>query len=130
MEVFYKIVLSIAIILLILILTFFGVLIKYENQNTIYPPTLSTCPDYWTHDGSGNCAMPTVLSSDLSSPLNTGGQSTLGTSSVAPYSKDGKTFSITNTLWTSGGKSTLCAQKSWANQSNIIWDGVSNYNKC
>ena len=33
---------------------------------------------------------------------------------VAPYSMDGKSFSTTNTLWSSKGETTLCAQKNWA----------------
>ena len=30
----------------------------------------------------------------------------------------------------SGGSSRVCALKTWANQHGIIWDGVTNYNKC
>jgi len=30
----------------------------------------------------------------------------------------------------SGGSSRVCALRTWANQHGIIWDGVTNYNKC
>jgi hypothetical protein len=29
-----------------------------------------------------------------------------------------------------GGSSRVCSLRTWANQHNITWDGVSNYNKC
>lgn len=40
-----------------------------------------------------------------------------------------------NPLWNSAdglypGKSTICAQREWANLMGITWDGVSNYNGC
>jgi hypothetical protein len=131
MEMFYKIVLFIAVILLILILTFMGLLMRSQDKNTVYPPNLNVCPDYWTSDSEGNCTMPTEKSfNDQSNFLNSGGNNHLGTSSIAPYSKDTKSFDTKNILWESGGQSRICAQKSWANQNNITWDGISNYNKC
>ena len=39
-------------------------------------------------------------------------------------------FDPADAKWTSGGKTQLCAQKSWASSNNIAWDGVSNYNSC
>jgi hypothetical protein len=131
MEMFYKIVLFIAVVLLVLILTFMGLLMRSQEKNTVYPPNLNVCPDYWSSNDEGNCTMPTEKSfNDQSNFLNSGGNNYLGASSIAPYSEDTKSFDTKNVLWESGGQSRVCAQKSWANQNNITWDGISNYNKC
>ena len=40
-------------------------------------------------------------------------------------------LSISDTEWqTSDGLSAKCAKKLWANNNNIVWDGISNYNSC
>jgi hypothetical protein len=131
MEIFYKIVLSIAIVLLVLILTFMGILMRSQEKNSIYPPNTNKCPDYWTSNTVGNCTMPTTKSfTDDSIFLNSGGKNSLGPQNIAPYSNDTKSFDTKNIKWESGGESQICAQKSWANQNNITWDGISNYNKC
>jgi hypothetical protein len=111
-----------------------SILMRRINPNLIYPPNTYSCPDYWKTDSSGNCTMPTEKSfSNESVFLNSGGKSDLGKiSTVAPYSNDSnfKTFDPNNILWSSSGKSSICSKKAWANQNNIIWDGISNYNKC
>jgi hypothetical protein len=132
MESFYPIVISIAVVLLILLLTFMGILLRSQNSTEIFPPQLNSCPDYWTTDSSGHCSMPTQPSfANPSMILNMGGLTTLGSSAtIAPYSTDGKSFDTTNPLWSSGGQSTICAQKAWAVNNGIVWDGVSQYNQC
>jgi hypothetical protein len=106
-------------------------LLRNQNQKEIYPPNYNKCPDYWTSDSSGNCFIPTKKSfSNPTKLLNMGDMSQLNTDSSAPYSSDAKSFNSQNLLWESGGKSTICAQKTWANNYGIMWDGVSNYNKC
>ena len=129
---FYIIVSCIAITFLVLVLFSMGIMMKNQNSTAVYPPTSFVCPDYWSSDNKGNCLMPTQISSgNTSAFVNSGGQPDLGkNSNIAPFSKDGKSFNVNNLLWASGGKSTLCAQKDWATQNNIIWDGVSNYNGC
>lgn len=129
---FYIIVSSIAVVFLILVLTFMGIMMKNQNSKVVYPPTSFVCPDYWSSDDSGNCTLPTKMSSSNPSiPINSGGSANLGTNpNIAPYSKDMKSFNVNNVLWSSGGKSTLCAQKDWSTQNSIQWDGVSNYNGC
>lgn len=132
MESFYLIVISIAVVSLILFLTFMGILLKNQNANVIFPENAYQCPDYWTYDSSGNCTMPTQASfSNPTATLNMGGLKTLQISnSIAPYSQDGKSFDSKNTLWSSGGQSTICAKKTWSNNNGIMWDGITNYNQC
>lgn len=131
MQPFYPIVLAFAIIALILVLTFMGVLLRSQNVDEIFPPNSYSCPDYWTYDGSGNCTMPTQKSfNNPGKILNSGNIIDLGANeTVAPFSSDNKTFSSTNPLWSKNG-SAICLQKNWANQNDIVWDGISNYNGC
>ena len=129
MEIFYLIVLGIATLVLILILTFVGLLMQTGKKNLIYPPIANSCPDNWEVDGS-NCIIPNA------SNTNMGGNSITDlVTSLKPYvtPKTGipsNGFSPTDKAWAVGGLTTICSQKTWANKNNILWDGVSNYNSC
>jgi len=62
MDRFYSIVLLVAVITLIIILTYIGMLMNYQqaNQTTAFPPRASTCPDYWelAEDHEQTCQIP------------------------------------------------------------------------
>ena len=119
METFYIIVLSIAVVLLILILTFVGIMMKTQDSSTVFPPTVNTCPDFWTVS-DGSCNIITIGKNALASnPTDP---------NVAPYPKSGK-IDPNDPLWSKNG-SAICNQKKWANNASISWDGVSNYNGC
>ena len=132
MDSFYLIVLGIAIVFMILILIFIGLMMKTQNQSTVYPPIVNTCPDGWAIalDGS-SCTIPDPnvptdsknvgkyqTQTDISNTL-------IGYATVTSY-----IFSPSDPLWTSGGRTTICEQKNWAINNQIAWDGVSNYNSC
>lgn len=53
MKSFQKIILSLALILLIVILTSFAILLKTSKGDVIYPPMLSVCPDPPSGDNGG-----------------------------------------------------------------------------
>ena len=118
MNAFNTIVLTIAVIFLILILTAVGVIMLYTNNNSlVYPPTSSTCPDYWSYSNS-KC---------------TSNGTNLGTvSATGPVTASGTDFSFspTDDYFTKNGVSKTCGQKRWAVTNGVVWDGVSNYNKC
>ena len=124
MDVFYTIVLSIATVILILILTYIG--IQMSNKNTsaaTFPPIANTCPDYWKVAVDGkSCEIPT---SGKNSVTLTATQVPAGYSATPAPQID-----FTNSGWSAGGKSALCSQKDWADSNKIVWDGVTNYNKC
>jgi hypothetical protein len=132
MESFYLIVVSIALITLVIFLTLVGLLMRNIDSSTPFPPTVNMCPDYWRVNADGSCSMPIQSSfNDVSSVLNTGKNKTLlSNPNVAPYSKNGSSFSTKDPLWTSNGETVECAQKNWASTNNILWDGISNYNMC
>lgn len=134
MELFYIIVVSVALIVLIIFLTLVGLLMQNTSGTSNFPPVLNECPDYWTIGADNSCKMPVQTSfNNQSIILNTGNNKNgliLSDPKIAPYSIDGYSFSTKNPLWASKGETVMCAQKNWANSNNIVWDGVSNYNNC
>lgn len=124
MEQFYVIVITIAIVLLILALTYIGVfLIGDDTTQVTFPPHSNQCPDYWEVNGDGSCEIPT-------NGINLG----TATSDIKAFN-DHKTFPTdktgdtkpTSIDFTTGS---ICDKKQWANTFKIEWDGVTNYNKC
>ena len=153
MELFYIITMGIAIVLLILILTYFGLNLS-KNTASVFPPTKNYCPDNWTTGTDGNlCAIPslttatgTLKGNALPSHYNTGllitGSATtdyaynttdvLNTKKTPGYDSDNKAIDFNDAGWGTQlqGKSSICALKNWANTNGIMWDGVSNYTGC
>jgi len=122
MDIFYIIVLSVAVMLLILILTYIGIKMVY-NRNTsgnTFPPSFSPCPDYWQTDSAGHCVVP-------SSTATNRGAGTYTSSNTPGYS-DGN-IDFTASAWTTNGSS-ICSKRTWANSNNVVWDGITNYNGC
>ena len=130
---FYTIVLTIAVVLLILILTFVGIKMsssKYNNQtNVSFPPVKSSCPDYWVVDGS-YCVIPTNGRTNTGTIYNNNGDITLLPSSTYGYVSGNSYINFNDAMWGKMGKTTVCQQKDWTGKYNIVWDGISNYNNC
>jgi hypothetical protein len=121
MNSFQVIVLSIAVVVLVLVLTFVGVIMSKQNNSQVYPPTMNDCPDYWEvrADGSG-CNVPIQ------------GKANSGPSTFTPDTKallkdtklaSGQYINFKDNAWAN-----VCTKKCWAANNNIYWDGVSNYN--
>ena len=133
MNTFQIIVLVIATVLLILILTFFGVMLKYNKagKSTAFPPNYGTCPDFWNlaSDGS-SCIIPGPTS------LNTGDLYTPGTGSLTMSAQGTTGYIFDNSSnkaminFNNSGWTGVCAWQTWANNNGVVWDGVSNYNSC
>ena len=114
MDIFYIVVLSIAIILLILLLTVVGLMMKNKNRIDVYPPFQSQCPDYWGVNTDGTCNPNTTINR-LPNSYN-------------PKPSDLKKIRIDipgGNVHDFSGNS-LCDNKKWATQYSIEWDGVSN----
>jgi hypothetical protein len=122
MDSFYIIVLVVAIVLLILVLVFISLLMRNSTGAGAFPPVANTCPDYWDYDNSDPnrpvCKMPT-------NGINKGNLTSIPTG----YGS-GNNLDMSDTIWSSGGLTANCAKNKWANENNIQWDGVSNYNSC
>lgn len=132
MDIFYIIVLSIAAVLLILILTYIGLLMKSPKAATSsFPPTINTCPDYWSiGTDPSSCAIPSSGSKNQGSIYDNTFKLILTPKNTPGINLTNNDIVLSHEGWTAGGASTICAQKKWANQYGIQWDGVSNYNGC
>ena len=138
MDSFQLSVLGIAVIVLIVILTFIGIALAKNNKSVVFPPVANSCPDYWTVSSDGTkCTVPLSTATNVGNIYVGGTLSTAFTTtsinSKAPYGTPGYAsgaISFSDAGWTANGKSTICQQKSWANNYGIQWDGVSNYNTC
>jgi hypothetical protein len=136
---FYGIVVSIAVVLLIIILTYIGLTLKNKNGNKVtFPPVESKCPDYWEYTGNA-CVVPekdaintgsvydangVLLLNTVSTFGLTTGNSISGTTSYSNY------IDFNNAAWNSLGLTSVCQKQKWASMYGIQWDGVSNYNGC
>lgn len=129
MESFHTIVLTIAVIILILVLTVIGIMMTNKTyDSSVYPPTTNECPDYWTantvaktctytsgkNTGEGGLTPAFTSSGNTTNGLNAGSN----------------TVDFNNAGWSSNGGTKLCNQKDWAIKYGISWDGVANYNGC
>lgn len=125
MELFHTIVLSIAVIVLILILTVVGIMLgnkKYDNS--VFPPIKNSCPDYWSVDANdpNKCVM---------NDKNKGKNNVWKAIDKTPgYNNGGSSVDFSDPDWTKNGGTSLCNTKEWANTYDISWDGVSNFNGC
>lgn len=125
METFYLIVLSIAFLFYIFIITSFGIMMTKGSSETVFPPTKNTCPDYWTVNTQGDVNYCKINSGRV----NAGNLPTDLTNEPG-YSSNGFNFAASGLLPSNPTATGMCAMKTWANQKNISWDGVSNFNGC
>ena len=105
---FYKSILILASLSLIIILTIFGVILSNMSKKQVYPANVSTCPDYYSLV-SGSCVTNGVIfnNKDLNCQKN----------------------NFENYIYKSEGKgvnSGLCAKKQWAIKCGVSWDGITN----
>lgn len=128
MDNFYMTVMIVAIIALIIVLTYIGMIMAYGEKTEVYPPQSTTCPDYWEIDDNKKCKIPKEGGKNTgllyeTGILNDNVKQTIGfdeVNSVIDFSHDD---------WKASGQP-ICAKQTWAKTNGIVWDGVSNYNDC
>uniref|UniRef100_A0A6C0I3E1 CPW-WPC domain-containing protein n=1 Tax=viral metagenome TaxID=1070528 RepID=A0A6C0I3E1_9ZZZZ len=129
MDYYYIIVAGISVGILILTLTYIGIgMATFNRKVTAFPPVQNKCPDYWRlrSDVSGTfCIIPAKGSSNLGN-LNPANLSSVNTPGFQPDN----TINFSDDGWYLRGVNSICTQRNWANQYNIVWDGVTNYNDC
>lgn len=157
MDSFYVIVLSIAIVILILLLTFVGILMKKAKGADIFPPVTNMCPDYWdasstpgvcilppkragTSYNIGSLAVDAAAGAKMTKLTTTPAQIAGGDATQLKYgyhesssATDPTTFNMSDTKgWADAypGYTLKCAHRKWAIDNGISWDGVTNYNGC
>jgi len=124
MELFHFIVISVAVVILIVLLTYIGIIMASNQSDMSYPPINNSCPDKWEVDNDGNCKI-----SEKGSNLGSYSAS-IANSTNTPGLITGKNLINPNDPAWAAGKGSICSKKDWANSYNIQWDGVTNYNSC
>jgi hypothetical protein len=122
---YYTIVLIIAVVGLIVALTFVGISLTSGNNKKPFPEYQYVCPDYW--DASGTICYPSQFGVNVPSPDKFTGATVINHLGVEL--SEGKTtvtsIDTSDKYWTG-----LCDKASWAKKNGIFWDGVVNNNQC
>lgn len=136
---FYQIVSIIAVVFLILLLTAIGVSFS-EARQTNFPPSKSTCPDYWIADYSdpskvvcrvNDLNTGLIRKDDDGSYMMSAKADDKNKAYTPGYNAAAKTVDFADPAWpTAFSASSQCALKKWANKYEISWDGVANFNSC
>jgi hypothetical protein len=136
MDIFYIIVLSIAVILLIIILTYIGIQMtknaSSSSGSSAFPPKVSGCPDYWSSSTTdpSSCIIPKIGSVNTKGIYDANGNLMLNSSKTFGFNTTNNSINFADAGWTLGGISSTCSQKTWANQYGLMWDGISNFSGC
>jgi len=139
------IVLAIAVLFLIIMLTYIGILMRYTDTKVAFPPIENDCPDYWVLASDGkSCTIPTYDQKNAGSLYTSDGDVadsnadidiTNDTNSFPTktpgYDSTNNRIDFTNDAWAgSKGLTSTCAKQYWANNWKITWDGITNANTC
>jgi hypothetical protein len=138
MDSFYNTVLMVALVVLILGLTYVGYLLyHYGYSGEVWPKSKGACPDTWIEMGkddqglqkcvlgykSPNLGRDDFAETDPNSSVNV----------TEPYNK----FNGHQVYTYDSGSGTFtfealpkCDLKVWADTNKITWDGITNYNNC
>lgn len=103
MDLFQKIVLSIAIFFLIIFLITIAYAMHSKKNSLSYPPVTAGCPDYWIDQANGSCTNVKNLGKTSCARTMNFNTSTFNSSTIG-----------------------LCAKSQWAKNCNLTWDGVTN----
>lgn len=107
---FYKFICILALVLLIVCLACIGVAMNSTSNSSVFPPNVSSCPDFYTMDTSTN----------LCSPMYTITKSTDSDCTSKSFDSDPYTNSGM------GPSSGMCAKQKWAQTCGVNWDGITN----
>lgn len=126
MDLFYIIVLGIALVLLIIILAFIGIgMTKNPGTGSMWPPVASTCPDYWKVDPTNKdyCIIPGKGTRN-SGTIYRGDNIDSNFETTNGYDKVNKRINFSDPYFIA------CNKQKWAKKWGVFWDGYSNYNGC
>ena len=105
---FQKIILSIASVFLLLILVFIGIALTKSRYDSVWPPVVGDCPDFWV-DMSGN------------------GEACYNSKSLGkcniPSDADKNVMNFNQPPFNSNDG--VCSKYNWAKGCDITWDGIT-----
>jgi|LauGreSuBDMM15SN_2_FD.fasta_scaffold73434_3 hypothetical protein len=116
MDSFYTIVVLVAVVFLIICLIIVGIMMQYQKGEDAFPPKANTCPDKWTVGATGSCAH--------------GGNNGSMTTATAWCENNPAVCTVSGSQYTFLEGASVCDKQNFAKANDILWDGVSNYNKC
>ena len=140
MDIFYTVVLSVATVILIIILTYVGVvLMRTGNSSIAYPPVKNECPDYWTFaPDSSYCMIPANTKPNKGTLYDVNGRIQINANNTPGFNGNvaivngqpvaGIDFTVP--AWNNKGLNNVCAQQKWSKTWGVMIDGVTNYNSC
>ena len=128
MDNFYMTVIIVAIIALIIVLTYVGIVMSYGEGTEVYPPQSTTCPDYWVIDEDKKCKIPDDGDKNTGSLYESGLLSDSARQTIG-LDEATSTIDFAHDDWKASGQP-ICAKHNWAKTHGVVWDGVSNYNDC
>ena len=150
MKLFYLMVIIVFLVILILSLTFIGVMMRTGTQTQKFPPNISQCPDMWIPDGSfchfngvnygtyGVSSTNKRILTENNKPYSYTENNKPPLDNPVPFFTYGgdreyiksTTIDSFDPKWSSQGLSTKCSKKKWANKYGIQWTGISQNNEC
>lgn len=115
---FQRIVLITAIIIFIIFIIIIGVILYKNKYSAVFPPVVSSCPDYWIDKQNINM-------NDPSNPsvYTTGKQSCFNIKNLGNTSCS-KEMDFSENYWQ--GSLGLERKYKWAQECNLTWDGITN----
>lgn len=126
---FYSIVVLVAVIILVLTLIWLGIQIAKKGEDADFPPHHPTCPDFWEQNGN-ECTVPTNKHPNRGGTINPDGSGLALTADNTPgFNEQEMTIDMSSSDWKADGNE-ICKKRTWANEWGLVWDGVSNFNKC
>jgi hypothetical protein len=122
-------------ILLVVLLIFMAIVLKYSDAEQQWPPVVPDCPDYWYdsfHDVSagGDPDDPDSGDSgdiDPSDPASTGVSVCYNVKNLGNCT-DQKVMNFNQSQYT--GVDGDCAKWKWATSCGVTWDGITDENPC
>jgi hypothetical protein len=131
MQLFYKLVIYVAIAILILTLGFIA--LYHSSETSAFPQYLSKCPDYWIQNENGTCSVVVGGSgsnssiNSLKAKYNYLTDKHLRNIKVTPPSELDKHYNQDNQTFTFDfNRNTWCDNRKWCQTNDIFWDGVTN----
>ena len=104
---FQKTTVSIAIVIFIITITLIGILLNNTKNNSVYPPEIGSCPDYWKKMSDGKCFNP-----------------------ISGLGKQGCKGPIDFEVDPYIGKNGKKAKCNYAKGCDLAWDGITNIGLC
>tara|TARA_B110000967_G_scaffold210092_1_gene270533 strand:+ start:7885 stop:8289 length:405 start_codon:yes stop_codon:yes gene_type:complete len=132
MDNFYLIVITIAILLLIVILTYLGIIMNNQKNVAVNFPTTEpqTCPDYWktseNEDKKTVCVVPDVDEVNIGDLLTTTENEKTHLENTVGYNDKDNIKSID---FNDENEWSVCNKKEWTLKHKVFWNGVAEYSK-